>query len=387
MNKIYRQIVFLDDNLTTLLKKGEIIDNYYNIGQFFDEVTVITINNSRISEANLSRILGTLKCSQVNLKISRAYFFLTLGYQPVLTYFFLKRKLNLINKMSVDLVRSYGSRIGAFLGTVYAEKYNLPHIISLHENFDSDYRYNLNKNIFRYLYVNSFRLISAYALRKSNHVVIVYNSISKYLDRISVSNYSLIYNFIPIKELDVPRPLNPDSNNLRLVWIGRLVPEKNPINIIRAIKELDSFTLDIVGIGPIKANLLDYVRKLNLDTRIRFIDSIPNHSVISAIKKYDLFVANIKFFGIPKTVIEAMHAGVPIIINKPTQGVVYEYSNGVVKLVDDSTEGYKGALMDYIYNTEQYQEMAKKAFDFANLTFDYNQQLKKYVTLLEGLIE
>jgi glycosyltransferase involved in cell wall biosynthesis len=289
--------------------------------------------------------------------------------------------------MSVDLVRSYGSRIGAFLGTVYAEKYNLPHIISLHENFDSDYRYNLNKNIFRYLYVNSFRLISAYALRKSNHVVIVYNSISKYLDRISVSNYSLIYNFIPIKELDVPRPLNPDSNNLRLVWIGRLVPEKNPINIIRAIKELDSFTLDIVGIGPIKANLLDYVRKLNLDTRIRFIDSIPNHSVISAIKKYDLFVANIKFFGIPKTVIEAMHAGVPIIINKPTQGVVYEYSNGVVKLVDDSTEGYKGALMDYIYNTEQYQEMAKKAFDFANLTFDYNQQLKKYVTLLEGLIE
>jgi hypothetical protein len=152
MRKTKKQLVFLDDNLEALLNKGELIDNYYNIGQLFDNVTIITLNTPIISSSNLVRVLGTNNVKQVNIEVSKVYFFLTLGYLPILFRFFINRKLKDLDFSGVDLVRSYGSRIGAFMGTLTSQKYNIPHIVSLHENIDTDYRFKLNKNIIRYIY-------------------------------------------------------------------------------------------------------------------------------------------------------------------------------------------------------------------------------------------
>jgi glycosyltransferase involved in cell wall biosynthesis len=387
MRKNKKQLVFLDDNLEALLNKGELIDNYYNIGQLFDSVTIVTLNTPIISSSNLVRVLGTNNVEQVNIVLSKVYFFLTLGYLPILLRFFVNRKLKDLDFTGVDLVRSYGSRIGALMGTLTSQKYNLPHIISLHENIDTDYRFKLNKNIIRYIYVNLFRSISRYSLKRANHTIIVYDSIKYYLLRIGMTNFSLIYNFIPRDFSDNSNSIKIKNNQIRLIWIGRLVPEKNPINIIGAIKDLRIFSLDIVGMGPIKSHLVDYVSTNNLEDRVKFIDSIPNKNVISTIKKYNLFVANIKFLGIPKTVIESMFAGVPIIINKPLFGNVVEYEDERVCLVNDTKEGYGQAFKEYIVSNDRFIKMAKKAYAYAESTFDFSKQREKYKSLVEGLLK
>jgi len=257
----------------------------------------------------------------------------------------------------------------------------------LHENIDTDYRFKLNKNIIRYIYVNLFRSISRYSLKRASHTVIVYDSIKDYLLRIGLIDFTLIYNFIPRSFSDKSKSISIDFNQIRLIWIGRLIPEKNPINIIDALNDLRMFSLDIVGMGPIKRHLVDYVSTNNLKDRVKFIDSIPNKNVISTIMKYNLFVANIKVLGIPKTVIEAMFAGVPIIINKPLLGNVLEYEDERVFLVDDSKVGYAQALNEYIIANDRFKKMSQKALEYAELSFDFSKQIEKYKSLVEGLLK
>lgn len=386
MNNIKTLIVFLDDNINVLLEKGEIIDNYYNFGKLFDRVVIISINTNEIPFVELKRISGTDNVVQYNIRITKFFFIMSLGFRPLLLSLLVKHKLLVIEEDGITLVRSYGSRIGAFLGYLFSSKYDLPHLVSLHENYDTDYLFSINRNIIRFVYTKSFGSISKISLKNASHVIVVYKSIESYLNRIGVKNYSLIYNFIP-KSIDFDSTkLQKETNVVKLIWIGRLIPEKNPINIIKAIEHNSIFTMRIIGKGPIKNNLIKYVSQNHLESRITFIDSISNQKVIPTIKCHDIFVANIKFLGIPKTVIEAMYANIPIIINNPKFGEVYEYQSGIVKLVDDTPEGYRSAFLAYTENSESYSAMASLAYLYVVKNFDYNVQLKKYKSLVERLI-
>lgn len=383
------QFIFLDDNINTLIQKGEVIDDYYNHGKLFDQVVFITINSDKIPYNELQRISGTENVLQYNISIPKVIFFLSLGYRPILLEVLLKIKLKEIKGLRdtrVTLVRSYGSRLGAYLGSILSKETKVPHLISLHENYDTDYLFSINRNIIRYLYIKFFGSISKYSLKNATHVIIVYKSIENYLIRLGVKNYSLIYNLIP-KPIDLDSTkLHQETNIVKLIWIGRLIPEKTPINIIKAIENNSSFTLKIIGKGPIKRDLINYVVQNHLESRITFIDSISNHNVIYTIKNHDIFVANIKVLGIPKTVIEAMYANIPIVINKPKFGEVYEYKNSIIKLVDDSPEGYRSAFLEYIANRESFHAMANFAYQHAVDNFDFDLQLNRYISLVERLI-
>lgn len=383
------QFIFLDDNINTLIQKGEIIDDYYNFGKLFDQVVFISINTDKIPYYELQRISGTENAIQYNLSIPKIIFFLSLGYRPILLGVLLKIKLKEIRGLSdtrVTLVRSYGSRLGAYLGSILSKETKVPHLISLHENYDTDYLFSINGNIIRYLYIKSFGSISKYSLKNATHVIIVYKSIENYLIRLGVKNYSLIYNLIP-KPIDLnSTKLHQETNIVKLIWIGRLIPEKNPINIIKAIEHNSLFTMKIIGKGSIKNDLIKYVSQNHLESRITFIDSISNQKVIPTIKSHDIFAANIKFLGIPKTVIEAMYSNTPIVINKPKSGVVYEYQDDVIKQVDDTPDGYLSAFLEYSVNPESFRNMASSAYLYAMNRFDYDLQLNKYKSLVGRLI-
>jgi len=76
------------------------------------------------------------------------------------------------------------------------------------------------------------------------------------------------------------------SRNKKLIYVGRLAKEKNCYKMLDLFNLLDDYTLDIIGDGPEKDNLLNYVKKNNIKN-INFLGYIENN-------KLGIIIKNIK---------------------------------------------------------------------------------------------
>lgn len=109
------------------------------------------------------------------------------------------------------------------------------------------------------------------------------------------------------------------QRHLRLAYLGRLVPEKGPDLLLRALAALDSAsTLDLVGAGPMQAELEAQARQLGIADRVRFHPWIASTDVPAFLASVDVVVLPsrtrpnwMEQFG--RVLIEAMAVGVPVV--------------------------------------------------------------------------
>jgi glycosyltransferase involved in cell wall biosynthesis len=97
-----------------------------------------------------------------------------------------------------------------------------------------------------------------------------------------------------------------------ILYIGRLNPEKNVNSLIRAMDGLP-MRLTIVGDGKLRDSLESLAKTLDVD--VRFTGNIPNKKLPAMLQAADLYVQPSHFEGYPKTVLEAMSCGVPVIVS------------------------------------------------------------------------
>lgn len=130
------------------------------------------------------------------------------------------------------------------------------------------------------------------------------------------------------------------SNPPILGSLGRMVDKKGFDVLISACgiikREGVAFKLQIAGGGPLKKELEDLVRTLDLTDTIDFIDSISHKDVFDWLKSLDIFVLPCKkdihgdMDGIPVVLMEAMLSSVPVITTR---------ISGIPELVVDETTG------------------------------------------------
>jgi glycosyltransferase involved in cell wall biosynthesis len=101
------------------------------------------------------------------------------------------------------------------------------------------------------------------------------------------------------------RPGNPP----RLCFVGRLSPEKNLESLIRAVEGL-GVELEIIGQGPLREKLTAMAAD---NPKVRFIGTVPHHQLPERLNQGTAFVLPSLYEGHPKTLIEAMACGLPVI--------------------------------------------------------------------------
>lgn len=111
------------------------------------------------------------------------------------------------------------------------------------------------------------------------------------------------------------------AGKLRLIFLGR-VHEKKGINLlIEALSQLDAYVeLDVYGAGSndYLMELLELVRRLGLNERVRFHGHVDGAGKTAAFREADLFVlpSHSENFGI--AIAEALAHGVPVITTRNT---------------------------------------------------------------------
>jgi glycosyltransferase involved in cell wall biosynthesis len=97
----------------------------------------------------------------------------------------------------------------------------------------------------------------------------------------------------------------------RLVFVGRLEAQKNVAALIEAVAALPEVTLVIAGDGALRGELEALARKSG--ARVEFVGRVPHETLPSLLKGAELFVLPSHFEGNPKSLIEAMASGVPVV--------------------------------------------------------------------------
>jgi glycosyltransferase involved in cell wall biosynthesis len=106
----------------------------------------------------------------------------------------------------------------------------------------------------------------------------------------------------------VPRPQMRDE---RLVcFVGRLEPQKNSLALIEAIEGLNVRLL-VIGQGGLRREMEMNVREKGID--VRFEESVRHELLGDYLNQAALFVLPSHYEGHPKTLIEAMSCGLPVI--------------------------------------------------------------------------
>lgn len=147
-------------------------------------------------------------------------------------------------------------------------------------------------------------------------------------------------------------------NKKRLVSVGRLSPEKGPMDLLRIYNRINEihpdWKLDIIGDGPERTKMEEYILENNLSKNVTlhgfrnkdYIDDILHNSSIYLMTSFT------ESFGI--VLIEAMSHGVPCIAFDSAEGArelidhgengflvkdrdFSKYINRVFKLIDDKT--------------------------------------------------
>lgn len=106
------------------------------------------------------------------------------------------------------------------------------------------------------------------------------------------------------------------KNKLKIVMIARFCPQKDPYTLIRAVSELNkenlNIQLDLYGYGQELQKVLDLIKDCHC-SNIQYMGEISD--VTPILKNYDVYALISNWEGLPIGIIEALRAGLPILVS------------------------------------------------------------------------
>lgn len=240
------------------------------------------------------------------------------------------------------------------------------------------------------------------------HYVAVCRSVAKvhqHLCGITPRRMSTISNGVDLKGIDtavaVPRSqLNCNDDDQVILCVGRLSPQKAPLDIVEAFDELRTLDpagharrkLVFVGDGPLKAALENKIQQKQLRDHVHLLGCRPD--VASVMKSATVLVLASKWEGLPNVILESQAAGLPVVASAV---------DGCKEVIDDGETGrlfpcgdtqrlamilreLLCAQTDHSgIPQESLQHLAVTARRFVEAGFSWEKCVSEYDTLLRNL--
>lgn len=143
-----------------------------------------------------------------------------------------------------------------------------------------------------------------------------------------------------------------------LLYAGQLVPRKRVDVLIQAVASLPDaasrgIRLEIVGDGPSRRGLEALAEELKAP--VKFASRVPHRQLLERMAKAAIYVQASELEGHPKTVIEAMSAGTPVLVAK-SPGLMDVVTHGMNGLRVDATPDAFGTAIDELLRDEEWRD-------------------------------
>ncbi len=280
---------------------------------------------------------------------------------------FLIELINYIKKNKIDLVVTNSANAG-FYGRLAAFLARVP---SCYYSHGWSSVYNGGKLSFLLNYIE--RLL-AYI---SNKVICVSNSdYQTALKIIGIPKSKLVV----IKNAILPTYAKKDqsqNDNLKVIALARFANPKRIDLMIKSFEQIEDAELSIAGSGPGFETWKKYIQEKSITT-VKLLGEIQS---FAAFNEYDAFMLISNSEGLPISAIEAMSAGLPLILSNVGGCPELIKDNGV--LVENNVESIIDAVNKLRENYTQYQT---SSIAFYNSTFNLNNLKDSYINLYKSMI-
>lgn len=141
----------------------------------------------------------------------------------------------------------------------------------------------------------------------------------------------------------------PDTGNrVRIVMIARFDRQKDHETLFRALTTLPDVEVDLVGDGPGQDESRRLADELQLGPRIHFLGQ--RLDVAEILARAHIFVLSSRWEGFPRSTLEAMRAGLPVVVS---------HVGGVSEAITDGKTGFLVAPRDRDQLAERIRELAR----------------------------
>ena len=188
-------------------------------------------------------------------------------------------------------------------------------------------------------------------------------------------------------DLFIPDEISTSEKN-QLLWIGRFVNGKGVDYLIDAFKLLKSeypnISLIMIGRGPEKDQIEKKIRDLGLDSSITIKEFIPNSDIVSTYQNSSVFILPSLEEGVPRTILEAMSCGIPIVCSNLPQLVDIVNNCGFLVPTKDS-QAIADRVSEIITDSTLAEQFGKNGRDNVVSNYSWKDTVEQTIRLYEGL--
>jgi glycosyltransferase involved in cell wall biosynthesis len=189
-------------------------------------------------------------------------------------------------------------------------------------------------------------------------------------------NNSYISDSIVSEKLQLP-PRKGFSKDVKLLFVGRLEPEKGLFDLINAVKLINEsipVSLTIVGEGGLAEELRAFVEKLTLSHVVKFEGYQPfGERLFELYRSHDIMMISSYSEGLPKIINEARAFAMPIVTTK-VGGIAKELKEGETCLFvqPGNPELLAAGVVFLLHNPKVYQAISQNLHNqFSSNSLEY----------------
>lgn len=230
--------------------------------------------------------------------------------------------------------------------------------------------------------------------RKASHVVLNSQGLLKRAQTFSdQANFVVIPNGIKSDWMEKSEAnLEKPSEIFSLCTTARIIEGKGIQHIIRLLpalaQKLDGkLHYTIIGDGPYRETLEEMARQLQVQDYLTFTGFLPHEAIPEILAQNDVFVFPSYSEGMANTVLEAMGAGLPVIMTSCEGSTELVTDNGfIVQLSENIEEQFLQKILYLYANPKKKYEMGKNGRIRAKQEFTWEKNAHAHLELFEEMI-
>lgn len=214
-------------------------------------------------------------------------------------------------------------------------------------------------------------------------------AVSQFTRGLALQNYNVPIDVIP-NGVDVTS-LRPQTLEVhkppRLVFAGRFMEQKNPMQIVRVLARLRDleWTCSLLGDGPLFEPVRREIETLGLADRFHLPGWVTPEQVITEFQRSDILFMPSRSEGLPVVGVQALACGLALVVGRV--GGFVDLVNGNGSLHDpDDTDGQVSALASLLSAPSALLSARQKSLELAQ-TFDIEHVVNAYESLFREVVK
>jgi len=180
------------------------------------------------------------------------------------------------------------------------------------------------------------------------------------------------------------------SGSLRMIWLGRIAPEKNLLFALQILKTVVSGRITYDIYGPIYDEAYweqckTEINSLSSNIRVNYKGSVPGDRVTEILKNYHLLFLPTTGENFGHSILESLGAGRPVLISDQTPWRGLRQARAGFDLSLNDRNAFENAINEMLHIPDsEYQKYCKGTAAYLDNTFDIESNILTNLELLSA---